>query len=167
MKSHYLLAFACLCVVFHTINSQENLASDVRASQSTTNRHLAQADNAIDGNNDCNFSHGSCSKTRRQRNPWWRVDLGRRFHVFVVRITSGCRRSESLNGAVIRVGDSLEDDGNTNSICANITAISRGQPTAFSCASVGLIGRFVNIILPTRRRSLTLCEVEVFGGPAP
>eukprot|EP00061_Rhincodon_typus_P002731 g18319.t1 len=92
----------------------ENVAAGVRATQSTTFVHFADANNAIDGNNDSEFRHSSCSSTMKQRNPWWRVDLKEHYRVLVVRITNRNRKAKRLDGAEIRVGDSLENDGNRN-----------------------------------------------------
>ncbi|XP_067825310.1 fucolectin-like [Heptranchias perlo] len=167
MKSHYLLVFASLCGIFHNGNSQENVAFGVRATQSTTWNFRTGAMNAIDGNFDSNIRHSSCSSTRRQANPWWRVDLEKHYRIFVVLITNRNRRACRLNGAEIRIGDSLENNGNSNTLCAKITSIRAGQTASFFCKPLGVHGRYVNIVLPTRRGILTLCEVEVFGAHDP
>ncbi|XP_016117588.1 fucolectin-1-like, partial [Sinocyclocheilus grahami] len=67
---------------------------------------------------------------------------------------------ERINGAEIRIGNSLKNNGNNNPICAVIPAIPGGS-YGYSCA--GMEGRYVNLIIPGDMKILTLCEVEVFG----
>ncbi|XP_059496921.1 fucolectin-like [Stegostoma tigrinum] len=168
MMSHCLLALASLCVLFSIGYSQENVAAGVRATQSTTFPHFADANNAIDGNHDSKFRHSSCSSTTKQRNPWWRVDLQEHYRVFVVRITNRNRKASRLNGAEIRIGDSLENNGNSNTLCATIDSIPRSGTKSFFCETQnGVHGRYVNIFLRSCHGILTLCEVEVFGAPDP
>ncbi|XP_078392132.1 fucolectin-like [Cetorhinus maximus] len=164
MMLHYLFVFASLCGIFHIGNSQENVAAGIRATQSTTYRHFANANNAIDGNKDTEFRHSSCSSTYRENQPWWRVDLQRHYRVFVVRITNRNKKGQRLNGAEIRIGDSLENNGNGNTLCAKITSIPCGKTVEFFCQSpTGVHGRYVNIFHPSYQAILTLCEVEVYG----
>ncbi|XP_051872447.1 fucolectin-like [Pristis pectinata] len=163
MKFRYLLLLASLCVILHFTKSQENVIAGVRATQSTTYAHYGDADNAIDGNHDSRFRHSSCSRTRRQSRPWWRVDLQKHYRIYVVSITSANRMAKRLKGAEIRIGDSLENNGNSNTLCAKITHIPAGQTANFYCEPAGVHGRYLNIYLPTCRGSLTLCEVEAFG----
>ncbi|XP_072364021.1 fucolectin-like [Scyliorhinus torazame] len=164
MKLAHVLVFAFLWGVFHLGNSHENLVAGVRATQSTTGRHFANANNAIDGNHDSLFHHSSCSLTFRQCNPWWRVDLERHFRIFVVRITNVRSQRNFLNGAEIRIGDSLENNGNNNTLCAKIVNIPSGATRDFFCANPrGVHGRFLNIILPICRNRLIICEVEAYG----
>ena len=166
--SHYLLAWAALCVLFSVGGSQENVAAGVRATQSTTFRLFADANNAIDGNPDPQFRHSSCSSTNKQKDPWWRVDLKEHYRVFVVRVTNRKRKAGRLDGAEIRIGDSLDNNGNNNTLCATIDSFPSGETKSFSCAALnGVHGRFVNIFLRKRCGILTLCEVEVYGALDP
>ncbi|XP_072110430.1 fucolectin-like isoform X2 [Mobula birostris] len=117
MKSCFLLLFGTLCAVILCTKSQESVIAGVRATQSTTCAHFADASNAIDGNKDSRFRHSSCSRTRRQSRPWWRVDLANHYRIYVVSITSArSRRYGRLNGAEIRIGDSLQYKGNRNTL---------------------------------------------------
>ncbi|XP_059827519.1 fucolectin-like isoform X1 [Hypanus sabinus] len=165
MKSCFLLLFATLCAKIPCTKSQAgNVIAGVRATQSTTGAHFADASNAIDGNKDSRFRHSSCSRTRRQSRPWWRVDLENHYRVYVVSITSAkSRRCGRLNGAEIRIGDTLENNGNSNTLCARINSMPSGQTVNFYCKPAGVHGRYINIFLPRCRSSLTLCEVEAFG----
>ncbi|KAI9515407.1 hypothetical protein NQZ68_026141 [Dissostichus eleginoides] len=68
---------------------------------------------------------------------------------------------QRLNGAEIRIGDSLEKNGNNNPRCAVISSIPAGFTETFQCNRMD--GRYVNIVIPGRNEYLTLCEVEVYG----
>ena len=70
---------------------------------------------AIDGNRASVWSQNSCAHTLKQTNPWWRVDLRKTYKVNYVKITNrkDCC-SERINGAEIRIGNSLNDNGNGN-----------------------------------------------------
>lgn len=137
----------------------ENLALQGKASQSSL-YEFGFAYNAIDGNHGSNWEHGSCSHTSNDINPWWRLDLRKTHKVFSVKITNIDADPERLDGAEIRIGDSLEDNGNDNPRCAVITSIPAGGAAEFQCN--GMDGRYVNIVIP-REDFLSLCEVEVYG----
>ncbi|KAM7382936.1 hypothetical protein PAMP_002630 [Pampus punctatissimus] len=147
----------CNCF-FHT---GENLAIHGKATQSSIYENC-MAYYAIDGNRASNWAEGSCTHTRNDFGPWWRLDLQKTHKVFSVKITN--RKSdtaERLNGAEIRIGDSLVNNGNRNPRCAVIHNIPRGYTQTFQCN--GMNGRYVNIVIPGRKEFLTLCEVEVYG----
>ncbi|KAL3064838.1 hypothetical protein OYC64_000963 [Pagothenia borchgrevinki] len=138
----------------------ENLALQGKASQSSLYM-FGTAYNAIDGNPGSKWKDGSCTHTKNNISPWWRLDLRRTHKVFTVKVTNREEDPERLNGAEIRIGDSLENFGNNNSRCAVITSIPAGGASAFDCK--GMDGRFVNIVIPGRDEFLSLCEVEVYG----
>ena len=50
------------------------------AVQSSTD-HNGFASRAVDGNYKFSWKDGSCTHTKNERNPWWRVDLGREYIV--------------------------------------------------------------------------------------
>ncbi|XP_026149692.1 uncharacterized protein LOC113122505 isoform X4 [Mastacembelus armatus] len=119
---------------------------------------------AIDGNRASNWGEKSCTHTEEEQNPWWRLDLQKTYKVNTVTITN--RKDccpERLNGAEIRIGNSLNDDGNSNPRCAVISTITAGNSQTFECN--GMEGRYVNIVIAGRKEYLTLCEVEVTGQP--
>ncbi|XP_042345192.1 fucolectin-5-like isoform X2 [Plectropomus leopardus] len=138
----------------------ENLAVHGKASQSSL-YEFGAAYNAIDGNPDSKWEHGSCTHTKNNIGPWWRLDLGKTHKVFSVKITNRDEESGRLNGAEIRIGDSLENNGNNNARCAVITSIPAGGVGEFQCN--GTDGRYVNVVIPEREDFLSLCEVEVYG----
>lgn len=84
-----------------------------KASQSTLYLFGA-ASNAIDGNRDSRWEHGSCSHTSNDIGPWWRLDLRQTHRVVSVNVTNIDTNPERLDGAEIRIGDSLENNGNDN-----------------------------------------------------
>ncbi|KAI4811411.1 hypothetical protein KUCAC02_014321 [Chaenocephalus aceratus] len=69
---------------------------------------------------------------------------------------------ERLDGAEIRIGDSLVNNGAENPRFAVITSIPAGETAEFKVPN-GMDGRYVYIGVPGRKEYLTLCEVEVFG----
>ncbi|XP_018430797.1 PREDICTED: uncharacterized protein LOC108803457 [Nanorana parkeri] len=147
-------------------DENRNVALQGRATQSAIYRsehygYQSAAINAIDGNRDPIFAHGSCSHTHNDPSPWWRVDLLRPYKIEYITITNrgGCC-AERLNGAEILVGDSLADNGNNNQRCGVVTSIPLGGSMRFSCR--GLVGRYVNIILRGKTQYLHVCEVEVW-----
>uniref|UniRef100_A0AAZ1Y0S5 Fucolectin tachylectin-4 pentraxin-1 domain-containing protein n=1 Tax=Oreochromis aureus TaxID=47969 RepID=A0AAZ1Y0S5_OREAU len=120
----------------------------------------AKPENAIDGNRASNFNQGSCACTNNNLNPWWRLDLLKTHKINTVTITN--RQDccpERINGAEIRIGNSLNDNGNANPRCAVISSIAAGASQTFACN--GMEGRYINIVIPGRTEYLTLCEVEV------
>ncbi|XP_051263510.1 fucolectin-4-like [Dicentrarchus labrax] len=139
----------------------ENLALQGKASQSSLYSYLGDASHAIDGNRASAWTQASCSHTGPDFNAWWRLDLGKTHKVFSVTITNIKEASSRLNGAEIRIGDSLENNGNSNPRCAVISSIPGGFTQNFQCN--GMDGRYVNIVIPGRTEYLHVCEVEVYG----
>ncbi|KAK1895688.1 Fucolectin-5 [Dissostichus eleginoides] len=139
--------------------TEENLAIQGKAAQSSLYSFYSPY-YAIDGSRDSKFDDGSkvmsCSVTNNELNPWWRLTLHKTHKVFSVKITNRNAVPERINGAEIRIGDSLVNNGADN------PSIPSGQTTEFEVAN-GMDGRYVYIGIPGRKEWLTLCEVEVFG----
>uniref|UniRef100_A0A3B1JE47 Si:ch211-215k15.4 n=1 Tax=Astyanax mexicanus TaxID=7994 RepID=A0A3B1JE47_ASTMX len=151
--------------------SWQNLALRGKATQSDLVEYPytghGHAYNAIDGNTDPNYYHGSCSSTDWQQNPWWRVDLLDEYTITSIVITNrGDSCSELINGAEVHVGNSLINNGNSNLRVWVITSIPPGRSHTFTWDK-GVSGRYVNVIIPGNKRMLILCEVEVYGYPTP
>ncbi|XP_067266337.1 uncharacterized protein [Chanodichthys erythropterus] len=141
-----------------------NLAAGEAATQSSMSADWS-AEKAIDGNRGLQQLYTGCSSTLNETNPWWRLDLRHVYRVSRVVITNrkDCC-AEQLNGAEIHIGNSLENNGSNNPICAVIPAIPAGESYSYSCN--GMDGRYVNLIIPGDMKILALCEVEVYGdGP--
>ncbi|KAI4808195.1 hypothetical protein KUCAC02_000260 [Chaenocephalus aceratus] len=71
---------------------------------------------------------------------------------------SGDCCSEQLNGAEVRIGLSMDV---TNQRCAIISVSEGEQKYNYQCGIME--GRFVHVYLPGRQKTLTVCEVEVYG----
>ncbi|XP_063183755.1 uncharacterized protein LOC134512307 [Chroicocephalus ridibundus] len=140
-----------------------NVAREQRATQSSTSNPSGLASKAVDGNRDGIWQRGSCSHTRREREPWWSVDLGGRRAVVavVVKNRQDCCW-ERLRGAQVHVGDAPGERGKDNPICGTITDAGPGSLSTVCCH--GLQGRYVTVTVPGREEQLALCEVEVYGG---
>ncbi|XP_067250481.1 uncharacterized protein [Chanodichthys erythropterus] len=143
----------CIC-------ASKNLALGAEAVQSSTYNHLGGAKNAVDGNKESNYMLGSCTHTEGI-DPWWRVDLKEVHRVTRVSITNrGDCCEERIEGAQIRIGNSLENNGNDNELAATVEHILPGGTETFEFKPVK--GRYVNIFLPGNKY-LSLCEVQVFA----
>uniref|UniRef100_A0A672L326 Fucolectin tachylectin-4 pentraxin-1 domain-containing protein n=1 Tax=Sinocyclocheilus grahami TaxID=75366 RepID=A0A672L326_SINGR len=150
-----------LCEVGVYVIFPGNLATGRTITQSSTiGTWLAQQ--AIDFNPDFIQPSSSCSSTTAQTNPWWRVDLRYIYRVSRVVITNRLDCCpEQIDGAEIRIGNSLENNGNNNPICAVISTIPAGVSSTYTCNNME--GRYVSLFIPGDSRMLTLCEVEVYG----
>ncbi|XP_074716759.1 uncharacterized protein LOC141939920 [Strix uralensis] len=139
-----------------------NLAREQQATQSSTSTGLGAAAKAVDGNRDGVWHRGSCSHTRREREPWWSVDLGGRHAVaaVVVKNRQDCCWHR-LRGARVHVGDAPAERGKDNPTCGVITDTGPGSLSTVCCH--GLPGRYVTVTVPGRWEQLALCEVEVYG----
>uniref|UniRef100_A0A8C2C0E7 Fucolectin tachylectin-4 pentraxin-1 domain-containing protein n=1 Tax=Cyprinus carpio TaxID=7962 RepID=A0A8C2C0E7_CYPCA len=150
-RVHKFLSYLYLC----------NLATGRTVTQSSTFDTWV-GEQAIDLNPSFIQPSSSCSSTDIQTNPWWRVDLHYIYRVSSVVITNRLDCCpERINGAEIRIGNSLENNGNNNPICAVISSIPAGVSSTYICNDMD--GRYVNLFLPGDSRFLTLCEVEVYG----
>ncbi|KAM4694448.1 fucolectin-like [Discoglossus pictus] len=144
-----------------SIAQDKNVALQGRATQSSLWGWL-YAMNAIDGNQDPNKHHGSCSHTHHNYAPWWRVDLLKCHRISQIIITNrGDCCGERLNGAEILIGNSLSNNGNNNPRCARISSIPKGATQTYQCHD--MVGRYVNIVIPGRWEYLHICEVQVIG----
>ncbi|XP_041958048.1 uncharacterized protein LOC121716004 isoform X4 [Alosa sapidissima] len=153
-RSEYLT----LCEVeVYAESNLKNVALDGIATQSGATWDWGHADKAIDGNRDSNWYHYSCSHTGLEPNPWWRVDLLKKYRVHSVVITNrGDCCGERLNGVRIKIGNSPEIH-DSYQICDNANA---GKSWTFNCD--GMEGRYVHVYIQGRSEYLTLCEVEVY-----
>ncbi|XP_026098443.1 fucolectin-like [Carassius auratus] len=154
----------------------ENLALKGIAVQSSTftwvvanDTHSWEATKAIDGiryspsgTPNAVETHTYCSITGYELNPWWRLDLLDSYYIYNVTVTNrdDCC-PEQTAGVEIRIGNSLENNGNNNTRCGVTSLVPLGSSVSFSCG--GMEGRYVNMYIPNNQAFLTLCEVEVYG----
>ncbi|XP_065154778.1 fucolectin [Paramisgurnus dabryanus] len=167
MEMHMWILFCIFAMTYITdttaVQEYENVALRGVATQASLYGH-ATAPRAIDGNRESNFHLGSCSSTDSVLSPWWRLDLLQKYIIQTVSITNrGDDAPERINGAEIRFGSNLGNNGNSNARCAVINSIPAGATSSFNCS--GWMGRYVNVVIPGRVEYLTLCEVEVYGSP--
>ncbi|XP_061090490.1 fucolectin-1-like [Conger conger] len=144
--------------------TEENVALRGKATQSGllpgSEVVFSLAANAIDGNRDPDFHHGSCAHTSIGHNSWWRVDLLRSYLITSVTITNrGDCCGDRINGTQILIGDSLEHNGINNARCSKIETMRAGETKTFPCPGL-MVGRYVTVHLPGKNY-LHLCEVEV------
>uniref|UniRef100_A0A3Q1G4H9 Uncharacterized LOC110966165 n=1 Tax=Acanthochromis polyacanthus TaxID=80966 RepID=A0A3Q1G4H9_9TELE len=160
-------------------NLVHNVALHQKASQSSENSQLgeatqsstlrgAAASKAIDGRRNSYYSDWFCSHTAEgETDPWWRLDLRQTFVIVSIKVTNrGDCCAERLDGAEIRVGNSLQNNGYDNPRCATISHIRAGKTSTYQCDGGSMEGRFVNVVIPGKSKTLTLCEVEVYTVPA-
>ncbi|KAL0966850.1 hypothetical protein UPYG_G00300930 [Umbra pygmaea] len=141
-----------------------NVARNGTATQSSEylddddDNNIRKASNAIDGN------YQSCSSTKKEINPWWRVDLLKWYRVSSVSINVNSGEDGTFNmidGAEIRIGNSLENNATNNPRCVFISRIPEGMTQTFPCYEMQ--GQYVSIHIPGENKILRLCEVEVYG----
>ncbi|KAK7878044.1 hypothetical protein WMY93_031294 [Mugilogobius chulae] len=154
----------CEVEVYGQLKRPVNWAIRGEATQIDSYEKFGDASNAINGNRDSDWAHGSCSHTGTTNNPWWRVDMREPFMITSITITNrGDCCAERLDGAQIRVGNSLDNNGNNNPVVATVSHIAAGVSQSFPFAKP-VEGRYVNVFLPGGKdKYLTLCEVEVYG----
>ncbi|XP_051548511.1 fucolectin-like [Myxocyprinus asiaticus] len=142
--------------------SKRNLALGHNAVQSSTYEDHATAEKATDGNKESVYKKFSCTHTKYEQNPWWRVDLMDVYQVTKVVIANrGDCCEERINGAQIRVGHCTNNNGNNNQLAEVILSIPLGGTKTFVFQPIS--GRYVNIYLPGDGKILTLCEVELYA----
>ncbi|XP_073715841.1 fucolectin-4-like [Misgurnus anguillicaudatus] len=156
----YHLHFALGVGIFITTHASsaqedENVALGGQTVQSSTRYVDWKADKAID------TSPLTCTHTVETSNPWWRVNLLDSYYISTVVITNrpDCC-GERLDGAEIRIGNSLENNGNNNPRCGVLYGVAMAQSISVSCGDMN--GRYVNVIIPGHFKILTLCDVQVY-----
>uniref|UniRef100_A0A3Q1ASQ2 Fucolectin tachylectin-4 pentraxin-1 domain-containing protein n=1 Tax=Amphiprion ocellaris TaxID=80972 RepID=A0A3Q1ASQ2_AMPOC len=159
LVAHWLNFFRS-CTCYGGKRPLPNVALKGEATQSSTLSGAA-ASKAIDGRRNSYYSDWFCSHTAEgQTDPWWRLDLRQTFVIVSIKVTNrGDCCAERLDGAEIRVGNSLQNNGNDN-------PSSQINTTLLPCDGGSMEGRFVNVIIPGKSKTLTLCEVEVYVAPA-
>uniref|UniRef100_A0A4W5JSJ4 Fucolectin tachylectin-4 pentraxin-1 domain-containing protein n=1 Tax=Hucho hucho TaxID=62062 RepID=A0A4W5JSJ4_9TELE len=138
--------------------SLQNVALSGVASESSQYGGYPRAHFAIDGK-----KKPSCSHSVYEASPWWRVDLLDVYRVITVNITSRADCCPGrLNGAEIRIGNSLENNGIINTRCGVIYHHLGEETHTFQCNEME--GRYITVVIPgPYKKYLILCEVEVYG----
>ncbi|KAA8591583.1 hypothetical protein FQN60_016957, partial [Etheostoma spectabile] len=102
------------CVPYGRLSADLNIAKGGNVVQSSLGWN-GVPERAIDGNRASIYGQDSCTHTQNDVKPWWRLDLLKTFKINTVTITNrkDCCH-DRINGAEIRIGNSLNDNGNDN-----------------------------------------------------
>ena len=68
---------------------------------------------------------------------------------------------DRLSNFEIRIGLSLDNNGNSNPLCGGNNSLGKGETKSIVCPNP-MLGRYVNIIIPGPDKMFMLCEVEVY-----
>ncbi|XP_065834055.1 receptor-type tyrosine-protein phosphatase S-like isoform X2 [Oscarella lobularis] len=110
------------------------------------------ASQAIDGN------ISSCATTLASTSPWLRVDLKTAYLITSVEASFWDRQG---NGAVVRVGSNLTNDGNVNPQCGQPISNSASGTWTKTVCSPPLWGRYINVRKTSETGSyLGVCELR-------
>ncbi|XP_077999955.1 uncharacterized protein LOC144452685 [Glandiceps talaboti] len=121
----------------------------------------SKANHAVDGNTDTSFCEGSCTITRFESDPWFRIDLGKCRTVEYVTITKTENCPGDIVGAEVRVGNYL--DFHRNNLCAVVANEDKCFGSInLECENAPLAGRYVTVESRCNETTLCLCEVEVW-----
>ncbi|XP_071089208.1 fucolectin-1-like [Haliotis cracherodii] len=160
MATQFVLICLAITAVTVVSCSTFNVALYKPASQSSLYNNASTADKAVDGNYDPVFGN-SCASTRHfDREPWWRVDLGRMYHVTSVGITNRNHVGDRLHDLTVTV---MEETSATPTVCGEYPgAVPDGANITVTCYYLTW-GRYVTVSKPSTHEFdiLTLCEVEV------
>ncbi|XP_067027641.1 uncharacterized protein [Acropora muricata] len=136
-----------------------NLALNQPATQSSVFDSKG-ASLAVDGNKNTDFNQGSCIRTNRENDPWWRVDLGASLPVaevvIVNRLCTSC--TNYMNAFEIRIGS----DTSTYTSCGGTLSLPDGETKSFYC-DPPILGRYVSVVIPGTSKFIIMCEVEVYS----
>ncbi|XP_078666828.1 fucolectin-like isoform X1 [Branchiostoma floridae x Branchiostoma belcheri] len=164
-----LTFFAILLLLGHSaeankcVKGTRNLAKGRSAYQWNT-LSGGVASRAVDGNKSPYWSSNSCTHTKEDIDPWWRVDLGSDHcvaEVVVVNRMDSCCKGR-LEGFKVHVGNNGHPEFNPS--CGGPQSVSKQNDKGeirVDCG--GRRGRYVGITLDGNEKILTLCEVEVYG----
>jgi uncharacterized repeat protein (TIGR01451 family) len=143
-----------------------DLAQGKTATQSSTYDSRTGAANAVDGNTDGNYFHGSISHTNLDANAWWQVDLGTSAAIGSISIwnrTDCC--PERLNDYWVFVSDTPFLSSDTPATLQNRAGTwsshQAGFPNPSSTITLNAQGRYVRVQL-SGTNYLALAEVQVF-----
>ena len=118
-----------------------------------------QASRAIDG-----VTNTGCPATIASMDPWLRVDLGTTYLITSVETSFYEDRG---NGAVVRIGSDLNNDGNDNPLCGTVPNRNNGADiwtTTIVCSS-SLWGLYINVQnILSSTGYLSVCELKASYG---
>jgi hypothetical protein len=129
-------------------------------SQSSTG-FSGPANLANDGKYSQDNRHGTCTHTNSEVNPWWQIDLGKKYNVQNVKVWNrGDGWGERLTSLIVQTSDDGIQWGDAKPLKQQAVT---GEAYDID---VNSNGRFVRLtISKPAPEYLTLCEVEVYGEP--
>ena len=127
-----------------------NVAMGKTANQSSTAVH-GDAKKAVDGNTN------TCSATKREKNPWWQVNLQGKFAVTLVRIDLGISKKASVT---VRVGKHRQPT--FNPICNIFKGSTIARKPLYLPCERAIFGEFVSVHLKASGERLAICETFVY-----
>jgi len=131
-----------------------------------SNRGFGEAQKAVDMAFNLDFKFGDCIKTRKELNPWWRIELGYDTWVRYVNVITPLKNSildEEYQNITVAVG-SVDGYSGANAPCGNFR-IQAGSSAGFLCA--GWHGKYVTVYSPSVTPvKLDVCEIQIYtAGP--
>ncbi|XP_058970157.2 uncharacterized protein [Pocillopora verrucosa] len=137
----------------------KNLAYKKTTEQSSTN-YNGFSSRAVDEVYTPYYDSKSCMHTKKEQNPWWRVDLGREYIVTDVMIVNRYYDFEKLTNFDVRVG--VNKDNLQNPTCSDrVRTVGQGQALRLQC-DPPIPGRYVSVQM-FGEGELSMCEVTVYS----
>ncbi|CAB4033431.1 Hypothetical predicted protein, partial [Paramuricea clavata] len=119
------------------------------------NSHFAI--NAVDNN------PSTCSLSKQSKDPWLRLYTEYIVNVHAVAITNRVEHSSSLDNFKIKVGDNNPAKKDDNLTCYGpVSHIPAGKTVAFPCKRP-LTGKYVVVYIYGNSRTLSICELVIYG----
>ena len=156
--------YKCVCLTPWTGPNCEgpNWARGQSATMSSSTKYVASR--AVDGIADDMMAAGSCSSTRPERNPWWKVTFGGKM-IEVLKVVI-LNRQDCCYERLVNFSIVIGSQYGLYSVCgARLCNMSDMAMKGFY-VSRGVYGSNLKITLHTKRwkrEKLTLCEVYVYG----
>ncbi|XP_022792631.1 uncharacterized protein LOC111331727 [Stylophora pistillata] len=136
-----------------------NLAYHKTTEQSST-AHGGFSSRAVDENYSAFYNDKSCTHTRKEQDPWWRVDLGREYIVTDVLIVNRHGSYQRLKNFDVKVG--ISKNNKENPTCHDrVRYVDQAQALRVQC-DPPIPGRYVSVQM-YQFEYLTLCEVAVYS----
>jgi hypothetical protein len=117
------------------------------------------AELAVDGNRDQNYWGRSCTHTKQQKHPWWKVDLGMEYDIDHVKVWN---RADCCGDRL----ETLKVESSSNDKDWKVIGALKGETKKGGVYTIQAKGKGRYIRLSTGKNKidvLTLCEVEIYG----
>ncbi|XP_074612311.1 uncharacterized protein LOC141866672 isoform X2 [Acropora palmata] len=152
--------------VFGVKRNPENLALNKPTRQSSDFNRSSGSENAVDGNRNPLFdANGSCALTELEDPSWLRVDLGTDYvpvsDVFIVNRLFPASAQQTNGYYQITLGDNNDVDRNHQ--CTGLVSFKDFIGSTVCYSNPLKTGRYLGILTTQGRRTLSLCEVEVYS----